>query len=193
MDNKLNVKDLINVGIFTAIYFVMFFISGMTGFIPIFTILFPILLAILGGIPFILFLTKVNKFGMITIMGVLMGILTLVMGQGWIAIITGLVCGLIGDLICKAGKYKSWKHMLIGYCVFSEWVFGSMLPMWVMRDVYFERIRSGQGNAYTDMVLSLVTNEVIPIILAGIVIGALVGAFIGRAALKKHFKRAGIA
>lgn len=192
MDNKINTKDLINVGIFSAIYFVMFFISGMTGFIPIFTILFPTVLGILGGIPFILFLTKTNKFGMITIMGIIMGILTFVMGQGWYAIITGLLCGLIADFIMKAGKYKSWKHMLSSYCVFSIWVFGSMLPMWIMRDAYFERIRSSQGDAYTDAVLSLLSNWIIPVIFIAIVIAAIIGAYIGKAALKKHFKRAGI-
>ena len=31
---KLNAKDFINIGIFTVIYFVMFFITGMMGYIP---------------------------------------------------------------------------------------------------------------------------------------------------------------
>lgn len=34
--NKLQAKDLINVGIFTAIYFVIFFAGMMLGYIPIF-------------------------------------------------------------------------------------------------------------------------------------------------------------
>lgn len=34
--NKLQTKDLINVGIFTAIYFVIFFAGMMLGYIPIF-------------------------------------------------------------------------------------------------------------------------------------------------------------
>lgn len=39
MNNKLNVKDLINVGIFTAIYFVLVFAVAMLGLIPIFMLL----------------------------------------------------------------------------------------------------------------------------------------------------------
>lgn len=35
-NNKLQAKDLINVGIFTAIYFVIFFAGMMLGYIPIF-------------------------------------------------------------------------------------------------------------------------------------------------------------
>ena len=34
--NKLNGKDLINIGIFTAIYFVIIMALAMLGFIPIF-------------------------------------------------------------------------------------------------------------------------------------------------------------
>ena len=36
---KLNAKDFINIGIFTVIYFVMFFITGMLGYIPIFAVI----------------------------------------------------------------------------------------------------------------------------------------------------------
>ncbi|MDR1566371.1 MAG: MptD family putative ECF transporter S component, partial [Treponema sp.] len=35
MSNKLQAKDLINVGIFTAIYFVMMFALMMLGYIPV--------------------------------------------------------------------------------------------------------------------------------------------------------------
>ena len=39
---KLNAKDFINIGIFTVIYFVMFFITGMLGYIPIFAVIIPL-------------------------------------------------------------------------------------------------------------------------------------------------------
>lgn len=192
MNNKLNVKDLINVGIFSAIYFVMFFISGMTGFVPIFAVIFPAILSILGGIPFMLFLTKTRKFGMITIMGILMGILTFLMGQSWIAIITGFICGLLADWIYKAGKYASWKHILSSYCIFSLWVIGSMLPMWVMKDAFFAGVRAGQGAEFTDALLAYINSRVLLGIIVLTVLCAVAGAFLGRGILKKHFKRAGI-
>lgn len=134
---KLNAKDLINIGIFTVIYFVMFFIAGILGYIPIFMVAIPLVLGILGGIPFTLFLTKTGKFGAVTIMGTLVGLLNFLIGQSWISIVFGIVFGLLADLIFKAGTYKSWKYTVIGYCVFTEWVIGSMLPMWIMRDVFF--------------------------------------------------------
>ena len=41
-NNKLNAKDLINVRIFTAIYFALYFLIMMLGYIPVFTILLGI-------------------------------------------------------------------------------------------------------------------------------------------------------
>jgi len=74
-DNKLKGRDLINVGIYGAIYFVILFAVAMLGMIPIFLPLLSVLVPILGGIPFMLFLTKVKKPGMIFIFAMIMGIL----------------------------------------------------------------------------------------------------------------------
>ena len=103
---KLNAKDFINIGIFTVIYFVMFFITGMLGYIPIFAVIIPLVLGILGGIPFMLFLTKTGKFGAVTIMGTLVSVLCFLMGQSWISIPFGVVFGFLADLIFKAGNYR---------------------------------------------------------------------------------------
>ena len=92
-----------------------------------------------------LFLTKTGKFGAATIMGTLVSVLCFLMGQSWISIPFGIVLGFLADLIFKAGEYKSWKHTVLGYCVFTEWVIGSMLPLWIMRDTFFEAYRSKGG------------------------------------------------
>ena len=80
--NKLQAKDLINVGIFTAIYFVIFFAGMMLGYIPIFIPLLGLVCPILCGIPFMLYLTKVKKFGMVSLTGIILGLLNLIMGSG---------------------------------------------------------------------------------------------------------------
>ena len=72
-NNRLNAKDLINVGIYTAICAVICCIVAMTGIIPIMMVLLVVFVPILTGIPYMLFLTKVKKFGMILILNILMG------------------------------------------------------------------------------------------------------------------------
>lgn len=189
---KLDVKDLINIGIFTAIYYILLVAAGFLGYIPIFSVLFPLVVALLCGIPFVLFLTKTKTFGMITIMGVLLGILTFAFGQGWYSIVTGLLCGLLADLICKAGEYKSWKYMVVCFCMFSQWVIGSMLPMWIMKDSYFEMMRDMQGAAFAESLESLITGWMLVLLIILTAVAAVIGAYLGKAVLKKHFVRAGI-
>lgn len=192
MDNKLNVKDLINVGIFTAVYFVAFFATGMIGYIPVLMVILPLLLPIVGGIPFMLYLTKVNKFGMVTITGIIITLLMFATGHGWPILVLGITFAVLADLIFKSGKYKSWGKTVFGYCVFSEWILGAMLPMWIMRDSYFEKMRAGYGDEYTDTLMNIMSGWMLGVFPILAIVGAIIGAFLGRAVLRKHFKRAGI-
>lgn len=89
MNQKIQAKDLINVGIFTAIMFVVCMAVAMLGYIPIFIPLLTVFVPIVGGIPFMLFLTKVKKFGLVTIMATLCGIIMGIMGMGMFALATG--------------------------------------------------------------------------------------------------------
>jgi energy-coupling factor transport system substrate-specific component len=193
MENKLNVKDLINVGIFTAIYFVVFYVSGMVGYIPVFMVLLPFLLPLMTGIPFMLFLTKVNKFGMVSIMGIIVSIIMAITGHGWPVIAVGVPCAVIADLLFKSGEYKSWWKIVAGFCIFSEWIMGAMLPFWIMRDAYFAQIRAGYGDEYTNTLMSLMSGWMFAVMALLVIVGGTVGAYIGRGVLKKHFKRSGIA
>lgn len=63
-------KDLITIGIFSAIYFVLNFICMLvSGLHPLIWILMPMNIAIVTGIPFLLMCAKVQKFGAVLIMG----------------------------------------------------------------------------------------------------------------------------
>ena len=138
MDKKLQAKDLINVGIFTAIYFVIFFAGMMLGYIPIFIPLLGFVCPILCGIPFMLYLTKVKKFGMVSLSGIILGLLNLLIGSGVLVLVFGVVFGIVADLIMKAGKYSSWKCTLLGNGVFSLWIMGFVSRMFLTRTEFFD-------------------------------------------------------
>ena len=192
-NRKMSVKDLIMVGIFTVVYFVIFFISAMTGMVPVMAVFYPVLIALLAGIPCILFFTKVKKFGMITIMAVLSAVLLWLMGYGYMGIFTGLILGMAADLILKSGNYQSFVKMLIGYVVFSEWVIGTQLPMFIGAKAYAEAFRETQGDEFVDGLEKLISWGMCGIVVLTTAVAAVIGALIGRAVLKKHFERAGIA
>lgn len=193
MSNKLNAKSLIHVGLFTALYFVLFFATGMLGYIPILMVFIPFVCPLVAGIPFMLFVTKINTFGMVAIMGTIVGLLMLVTGHPWPVLVCGILFGVLGDLVMKAGGYKGWKTSLLGYMVFSEWITGAMGPLFFMRSTYFAQIREGYGDTYTDTLMSITPPWLFWVMIGMVAAGAAAGAFLGRAVLKKHFKRAGIA
>ena len=109
--NKLQGKDLINVGIFTAIYFVVMMAIAMLGFIPIFLPLLIVLVPLIGGIVMMLYYSKVQKFGMVSLTGLICGILMLLTGMGYWSIITGAVFGVLADRLLEKCNAVSAREM----------------------------------------------------------------------------------
>ena len=105
--NKLNGKDLINAGIFSAIYVVIIMLVACTvGMIPIGFILLTLLVPLLEGIPMMLYFSKIKKVGMIMILQVVIGLAMIITGMGYDLLIWGIVTGIIAEIIMKVTKYK---------------------------------------------------------------------------------------
>lgn len=189
----LTVRDLITVGVFSAFYIVVFYATGMLGVIPIFMVLLALMLPIVGGIPFMLYLTRVTKFGMVTLTSVLVTAVMFAGGHSWPMLFIGPVTGVLADLIFLAGRYTNWKLTLVGYWVFSLWVFGPYLPMMLGLHAYLASIEPIYGAEYVTAVETLMPSWFWLTIPVQAAVGTLVGAHLGRAVLRKHFQRAGIA
>ena len=193
MENKLQAKDLINIGLFTVLYFVLgCCVAIPIGFVPIFLPILGALWTLITGIPFMLFAVRVKKFGMVTIMAVLAGLLMGLTGMGFWGILTGAVFGLLGDLIMKSGGYQSAKKTILGYGVFSLWMVGTYIPMYFMVEQSRTDFAKSFGDEYADKVMSVMPMWSIVLVIAAIFLFALLGGRIGKAILKKHFSRAGI-
>lgn len=68
-------KDIITVGIFSAIYFVInFAFMLLSGLHPLLWILMPGLIAVFAGIPFLMMCAKVPKTGAVLLMGFYYGL-----------------------------------------------------------------------------------------------------------------------
>ncbi len=122
-------KDLINIGIFTAIYFVVVFAVACLGFVPILMAAICGIVPLVAGIPYMLFLTRARKFGMITILGLLIGIIMFITGMGYFSIAhrvssSGSSPTLSGS---RAGT-PSASRGILSHGVFSCWIIGNFLP-----------------------------------------------------------------
>ena len=188
---KIKGKDLINIGIFTAIYFVVILAFAMLGFIPIFMPLMAVFDPLFGGIVFMLFLTKVKKPGMIFIMNILMGILMWLTGMSFYALVVGAVAGLIAELIYKSGDYRSSKKAVLTHAVFSLWVWSNFLPLFLQPEKYWST-RQQFGEDYINTLTNLMPIWMCPVLLVVCFVFGILGGLLGKAILKKHFAKAGI-
>ena len=195
MDNKkLKARDFITVGIFTALLFVVEFACGMLGFIhPYIVASYVVMIPIVGSIPMMLFYTKIEKFGMITIMSVLLAIIMFVTGMGYLGAPLIIASGLLADFIAKSGDYKSFKKTAISYGVFSLWICANYFPVIVTADSYRQDLLDGGYSAeYCDNLFRAINSKTIAVLLILCFVFGIVGAFIGKATVKKHFEKAGI-
>ena len=190
-NEKLKGKDLINIGIFSAIYFIIIFAIAMLGYIPIFMPLICVIAPLIGGLPFMLFLTKVKKFGMILIMSLIMGIMMLLTGMGYYSIIVGAVSGLIAEMIYKSGGYQSAGKAILTHGVFSIWIWGNFVPFFTNIDQYFST-RQDYGQEYIETLTSLMPMWMCPVLILACFICGILGGLIGKSVMKKHFVKAGI-
>lgn len=191
---KLTAKDFITVGIFTALIFVVEFACGMLGFIhPYIVASYVVMIPIVGSIPMMLFYTKVEKFGMITIMSILIAIIMFITGMGYLGAPLIILAGLIADFIAKTGNYKSFKKTVLSYGVFCLWICANYFPVIITADSYRQDLLEGGYSAeYCDNLFSVINSKTIIILLILCFIFGCIGAFIGKAVVKKHFEKAGI-
>ena len=193
---KLTIPDLISIGVFTAIYFVLVTIAtfGSALLIPGFsTILLPAIVALISGSVYMLMVAKLQKFGGITTFGVVMGLFFFVSGHFALSFVANIVCGVVADFIAKASDYKSKKGILLSYVVFSYGFTGPILPLWFMKDAYVAQlIAKGKDSVYIDSLFSNINMGTFAICMISILVLAVIGGVFGQKMLKKHFVKAGI-
>ncbi|MFY1634994.1 MptD family putative ECF transporter S component [Solwaraspora sp. WMMB335] len=188
-------RDLLNVAIFTVIYFVIVFAIAMLGIInPLVMLLTLPLSVIVAGIPYLLFLTRVKHAGMVTLFGVVVGVLYLMTGHPWISTLVTVVAALLAEAIVRAGKYRSRWAAILAYTVFSLWYVGPWIPLLINRAEYLNSPgMQAMGPEYVAEFDRIVSVTALGIYTASTVVCGLFGGLLGAFLLKKHFTRAGLA
>ena len=156
-------------------------------------IVLPALAALISGSVYMLLAAKLQKFGGITIMGLVMGLFFFVSGHFVLSFAANIVCGLLADLIAARGKFRSEKLLLVSYVVFSYGLTGPILPLWFMKDAYIANLTArGKDAAYIDTLFAPINNGSFVAAMAAILVCAVLGGLFGQRMMKKHFEKAGI-
>ena len=191
---KLKIQDVISVGIYTTIYFLVVSLGMLVlrFTIPAFNnILIPGVTALLAGIVYLLLLQRVPRFGAITIMGSVMGLFFFVSGHFPLSFLPNIVCALLADLIQYRTKISERPRTLLSYLVFSFGLTGPVLPLWFMKNAYVASlVARGKDAAYIESVFAPVTTVSFYLCIFSVIIGSVAGMYIGRKLFNKHFSKA---
>ena len=194
--NKLSVPDLISIGVFTALYFVLVTIAtfGSAAIFPGFNnVVLPAVCALISGCVYMLLAAKLQKFGGISVMGIVMGLFFMTSGHFIVSFAANIVMGIVADFVAKAGQYKSKKGLMLSYVLFSYGLFGPVLPMWFMKDAYVANLEArGKDAAYIADLFANINMGTFVLAVALTLVCALIGGWFGQKMVKKHFVKAGI-
>ena len=189
MKFDLNMRNLINIGVFSAIYFAIVYACGFIGFGgPLFVVLAYLLAAVLNGPIMMYFMVKTPTTGALTIFGIINGILFVVAGFPWHVGVGIVVLSVIADGIASTGRYRnSWRNVL-AYAVFSIWFVVPFLPILINPDAYFQEVATKFNSPeYAKMMEAFYT----PMVMYGWIIGEFllgaIGGWFGTTIMKKHF------
>ena len=190
----LTVKDLVTIGIFSALFLVFALVGGI--FFapnPVLTFYMPVGSALLCGPIYLLMMAKVKKRFTATILGVIMCIIWFVTGMHWAMALGYLVMGIVADLVAGAGQYQSKKINSISYILLSLGGTSSYLVFLAKPDGWARpMLGNGTGQSYIGTMRATGSIWIMVIMLVGTVISAALSAFVGCKMLKKQFEKAGI-
>ena len=193
-DHFLKPKDLITVGVFTAMYFVVFFGFGMLGlFGPAVHAVGIVLGSLANGIVFALYVTRIRKPGMIFLTGIISSLLMVLTGHAWTTLVTAAVFSILAEIVLARGRYRSARASALAYGVFSLWVAGPILPLYYQHDAYIADIGKKMGDGYARAWETLFSPAFLLGLLVVVFVSSFLGGRLGQKMLRKHFMRAGIA
>jgi len=142
---------------------------------------------------YMLLAAKLQKFGGISIMGLVMGLFFFVSGHFVLSFAANIVCGVLADWVASRSQYRSKKVLLASYVIFSYGLTGPILPLWFMKDAYIANLTArGKDAAYIDTLFAPINNGGFVAAMAAILVCAVLGGLFGQRMMKKHFEKAGI-
>lgn len=190
---KFSARMLINVGVYSALYIVVAFASGMIGMVsPAFSIVGYLVGVLINGAVIMLYMVKTPVFGDMTLLSVVLGLFFVASGHFWGTIPIAVIFGLLADLLVASGHYRSKWRNILAFAVFQMWMLGPFLPMFYDRAGYAEYVASSMGEEYSEAWMQLFSPTNLVILMGAIFVVALISAWIGSRIVERNLSRAGV-
>ncbi len=189
-NEKMNVRDYITTAIMIVLIFVVFVLVGAPIGMTVIGNIFPFAVcSILWGTIFLLLYTKVNKKGVVLLVGLILAALQL--ANFWAIAVVIALGAIIAEFFWRKLNRHKFSTMLI--CFTTQiifWYLGMFLPLIFMKDMYIAALPAYE-HLYSS-VFDIIIGPMFFVGLAATVVGCTVGAFLGKLLLRKHFLKAGI-
>ncbi len=189
----LKVQELISSGVYATVYF---FVVAIATFllrftIPVFNTLFiPGLSALFSGVVYLIVVSRVPKFGAITIVGSVMAIFFLVFGYFPLAFLPSIIFPFLADWIQNKTNVKKNIKIYLSYIIFSFGLTGPILPLWFMKEAYVKSLLNrGKDMSYVNSVFEPITSASFFVSMGITFLFSILGLAIGQKIYQKHFSK----
>lgn len=194
-NKRLAVRDLVGIGIFSAIYMVVSMILMIpAGFSPYIWLLWPALAGLGCGTIITLLLMRTQKAGVAFLLSAIVGLLFFATGEcTWMIVATMVFLGLVAEAGRKYFGYNSTSGIAFSGGAVAVGLIGSPLPMWLFQESYTKSLAEmGMATEYIEQMKTISSTSALIMMIALAFCGGLLGSVIGSQFLKKHFEKAGI-
>ena len=190
----LTVKDLITIGVFTAIIYVCNLLGGTVFAItPTLTFYFPIGAAVFAGPVYLLLIAKVPKRGPIMIMGILGCIIGFMTGMHWAMEVSGIIAAILADFVAGLKNYRSKRVNIISYIVYAFGTTGTYFAYFINPQAWISSMLiNGTTQEYINTMQASANEWVLVIMIVGTILVSGISGLVGSKLLKKQFEKAGI-
>ena len=186
-ENKLKMKDIATIGIFSALLFVVTMVAGaLMGISMVLNMYSVAVVAVLSAPLYMLIMAKVHKKGAVLLTFAIVGILWGLFG-GIFVLIWMLGFGVVGEVLASKSKYQNYKMLTVSFGLYSVgYYLGAIAPLYYYPVFWYGFDRPKETvDAMIAAAHSTAGLAAIPVTLIAIVIGAV----IAKRMLKKHSEK----
>lgn len=175
-ENKLKMKDIATIGIFSALLFVVTMVAGaLMGISMVLNMYSVAVVAVLSAPLYMLIMAKVHKKGAVLLTFAIVGILWGLFG-GIFVLIWMLGFGVVGEVLASKSKYQNYKMLTVSFGLYSVgYYLGAIAPLYYYPVFWYGFDRPKETvDAMIAAAHSTAGLAAIPITLIAIVIGAVI-------------------
>lgn len=186
-------KDLIRIGVFSALWIVISFLLAFTiAFVPPILFVLPCILGLVGGIIYMVMLSKLTIPGGIVVSSALLGVCLYTMAPYGMMFFLTLAGGIIGEILYNILGRCTLKASMIGSsCAIVGLGLGEYIPFIFMQDAYRTMLADDTSGLLpiAEWCMSITSIPVMILLCVIAVLTTCLGCFWGKKIVDRHFKK----